>query len=225
MWHSPVLLLLRRDLRLHWGGMLLPAAMAFFVSLASHQADQNPMGFVFLSVWVALLVPHALHLREEHYETLSALRALPVTPAHIVGLRLLEALLAILVVLLVHLAMTLIHGGLPALKVLHDWRSPELLPVWLWLLLLFLCLPLPITLRWGSRGWITALISVFTLGGALTVLPIYVGSPAFWQAVGARTGSILSWLEIHPVLHGTGLLLLCLTCLSLASQGYRRRDV
>lgn len=224
MWHSPVLLLLRRDLRLHWGGMILPAAMAFCVSLASLKADQSPMGFVFLSVWVALLVPHALHLREEHYQTLGALRALPVTPAHIVGLRLLEALLAILVVLLVHLAMTLVHGGLPALKALHDWRSPELLPVWLWLLLLFVFLPLPVTLRWGVKGWITGLVSLFTLAGALAVLPNHVGSPVFWHAIGQRTGSILSWLDGHPLQHTLGLALLCLACLSLAAQGYRRRD-
>lgn len=212
--------LLLRDLRLAWSALILPLGLALVSSLLMHRERENPMTLVAFSLLVALLIPHAIHLREEQHQTLGDLRALPVTPTHIVALRVLEGLLGVAAATLLHALATLLLQGPGAFTGLSDWLSPG----WLWMVLLLLALPLPVTLRWGGRGWLVLVVGLFVCFGGLVWLgQVYQGFPGgdlVYRAI-ARSAAHLSR---HPGQHLMGLLALIAACLPLAAAAYRRRD-
>lgn len=212
--------LLYRDLRLHWGALILPGLLALLTSLSLHRAGENPIALLALALIFALLVPHALHLREEHRGTLGELRALPVSEGRFVAFRFLEGLLSALGVVLLHLILLRVLRGPGAWDGLGAWLNPG----WLWMLLLVLALPMPITLRWGGKGWIALVLGAFLLLGGWVG---FVELTGHWP-LGERFLRLLAraalHLIAHPIQHAALLLGLSLICVPLAVTGLRRRD-
>lgn len=212
--------LLIRDLRLHWGALMLPGLLALGSSLAMHRAGEHPMTLLAVALWIALLVPHALHLREEHQGTLGDLRGLPVPDPLFVAFRCLEGLLSAALVITLHLGLLRLLKEPGAFAGLGAWLSPG----WLWMVLLFLALPMPVTLRWGARGWIALVIGAFVLMGAWVGFVQWTGRWTLTDVLARRLVRIAFYLMEHPVRHAVILLGLCLACFPLSTAGLRRRD-
>ncbi len=217
---SAALHLLMRDMRLHWAALILPAGIALASSFAMHADGENPMTLTGFSLFIAFLIPHTLHLREEHFHTLGDLRALPVTPRDVVALRVLEGLLAALTVILLHAVVSLTLRGPAAFAGWQEWLGPG----WLWMVLLILCMPLPVTLRWGGKGWIASVIGLFVLLGALAALGNRPEAGAFSKWAVEHIMRTEAYCSRHPWHHGMALTLACALCLPVAEFAYRRKD-
>lgn len=178
------------------------------------------MALMAFGLWIALLVPHALHLREEHLGTLGDLRALPVSEGQFVAFRFLEGLLSALLVLAIHLLLLRAMQGAGAWSALKGWLSPG----WLWMLLLFLAIPMPITLRWGVRGWVVLVIGAFLCFGASVAFVQLTGRLPLAARLAERLIRLLLHLIEHPFQHTVVLLGLSLVCVPLSITGLRRRD-
>lgn len=212
--------LLIRDLRLHWGALMLPGLLALGSSLAMHRAGEPPLTLLALGLWIALLVPHALHLREEHQGTLGDLRGLPVSENRFVAFRFLQGLMSAALVVALHLILLRLLKGPGAFAGIGAWLSPG----WLWMVLLFLALPMPVTLRWGGRGWIVLVIGAFALTGAWVGFVQWTGHWPMADWLARRLVRLAFHLIDHPVQHAALLLSLCLAFFPLATAALRRRD-
>lgn len=213
--------LLRRDLKLHKAAFWLPAVVALLGGLAAFWTGEPPIVFLVLSLGVVLLLPHALHLREELHGTLRELHALPVTPRQIVGLRVVEGLLGALGVALLHGMLALVLQGPDVFQGLEHLASPG----WLWMLLMVLLVPLPVTLRWGSRGWMGLLLGAFALGGGLTLLGQIEGTLPFRTALFRSLLWTMEYTTVHPWQHTLALLALMTACLPLSEATLRQRSL
>lgn len=219
--HS-LLLLARRDLRLHPDLLLVPLGGVVLGGLIGLR--HGPAGWAFSMFLIALspLLAHAAHLREEANGTLLDLRSLPVSALQIVLLRVFQSagvlLLGVLVACLMALPVESAKNLLGALKEV-SWSLA-------YMLLLLGVAPLPLTLRFGKKGWIGLILT----GGALScglfslsLLPQRAGK-VFLQVLEALTHGA-QWLGNHAVAHASLLALAFLLLGALAIHALRRRSL
>jgi len=194
---NPLILLLKRDLRLHWGALLVPLVLVL-CHVAMGGFNRDILISINMEIFFVALLPMALQLREVLYGTLGDLAALPVSRSNIVQLRYLEVIIFASLVILIS------DGG--AWIVLHYvWHQPASLLIlsgeyqFSTALILLTCFGglLPIFLRWGPIGIGVAygLFSVLSVVGAFIVVRLPVQkAEAFTRCV----DKIVLHLGTHP---------------------------
>jgi hypothetical protein len=210
--------LLKRDLRLHYGALLLPFVFALTMACLYPFNPDLPifgpvLGFVF-----AAFLPLALHLREQSTGSLGDLASLPVARTRIVQLRFLEAfLLPSVLLILANLAMALITRTWPNLPDANLMRGLG------WALFYCFAFFLPFTLRWDGKGLVVAFGILFALGLGLN-LTQYLPQPihlSLWAAL----MKILLFFAAHSHLHTLLLLGLFALCYQAAIRAFAARDL
>lgn len=155
---STLALLLRRDARLHWDALLIPALLGLGLGLSLAFLPERPAALpaLFLkgAFGLGVFMSLAIHLREMGSGSLQDLRALPASSRTLVSQRWMEAFLLGLLTLIAALGPVL--WLVPKGAVLPPLFSPSLG----WALLWVFALPLAILLRWGQKrlGWYALLL-------------------------------------------------------------------
>jgi len=210
--------LLKRDLRLHYGALLLPFLFALAMAGLHPFNPELPifgpvLGFVF-----AAFLPLVLHLREQHAGSLGDLLALPVSRAHLVRLRYLEGfLLPALLLILANLVLAAITRSLPGMP------DGDMLRGLGWALFWCFAFFLPFALRWDGKGLVGAFGLLFCLGGGISLtqfLPPRLHLP-IWKAF----MNTVMFFGNHPSLHNLLLLALFALCYQLSIRALAARDL
>ena len=210
--------LLKRDLRLHYGALLIP--FVFALTLAGlHFFDPGlPMFGSVLGFAIAAFLPLVLHLREHGTGSLGDLAGLPVSREQIVQLRFLEAfLLPSALLSLSTLAIAILTRTLPAMPNVLQIQGLG------WALIFCCAYYLPFVLRWDGKGLVAAFALLFGLGAAGPLLE-FLPTPTK-NALGESIVKVISYFGAHPSLHTLLLLGLFALFYQLSIRAFAARDL
>lgn len=216
-------LLLKRDLRLHRGALLVPLALVL-CHLTVGAFNRYVLDSVAMDLLFVAFLPLVLEMRERQFGTLGDLTALPVSRKDIIRMRYLEGFIAAAAMLV------LLSAGIWAVQrcIWHE-HAPLLILNGEYQLasaaMLFMCfaVPLPIFLRWGPTGLGVAYgIGMLTGLGAVSSMRWF---PRQFEACVRGLEKVGNHLAAHPV--QLVLLFLALFALSyaLSQKAFADRDL
>lgn len=210
--------LLKRDLRLHYGALLVPFVLALALAFAHYFNPDLAVLGLGLGFVLAAFLPLALHLREQQLGTLGDLLSLPVSRRQIVQLRFLEAVVFPVVLLAVTgMVLALVTRTRPTLP------DAGLLRAMGWALLFCFAVFLPSTLRWDGKGFLAVFGGYFVYGMGLSLTQFLPSAThlAFWKNMNRG----LEHLATHPHQHSALILGLLLLCYFASIRTFASRDL